>query len=66
MTTENAEGDNPAINAPTGGTFGITRARLYVPVVTLSTEKMIINYLKELLNGIWTDHKCLIRLKITI
>ena len=66
MTTENAEGDNPAINAPTDGTFAITRARLYVPVVTLSTEKMIINYLKELLNGICTDHKCLIRLKITI
>ena len=28
----------PAINAPTNATFQITDAKLYVPVVTLSTE----------------------------
>ena len=36
-----AEGDNPArpaINAPTRATFKITERKLYVPVVTLSTE----------------------------
>ena len=38
MTTKDAEGDNPAINAPTGATFTITDAKLYVPVVNLQTE----------------------------
>ena len=36
-----AQGDNPArpvINAPTNATFQITVTKLYVPVVTLSTE----------------------------
>ena len=36
-----AQGDNPArpvINAPTNATFQITVKKLYVPVVTLSTE----------------------------
>ena len=36
-----AQGDNPAraaINAPTNATFKITDTKLYVPVVTLSTE----------------------------
>ena len=36
-----AQGDNPArpaINAPTSVTFKITDSKLYVPVVTLSTE----------------------------
>ena len=35
---EDAEGDNPAINAPIDVTFTITDATLYVPVVTLSAE----------------------------
>ena len=36
-----AQGDNPArerIDAPTSATFKITDTKLYVPVVTLSTE----------------------------
>ena len=36
-----AQGHNaarPAINAPTSATFKITDTKLYVPVVTLSTE----------------------------
>ena len=36
-----AQGDNPArpvINAPTNATFQITDTKLYVPIVTLSTE----------------------------
>ena len=36
-----AQGGNPArstINAPTGETFKITDTKLYVPVVTLSTQ----------------------------
>ena len=38
MPTRAAEGNNPAINPPTVATFTITDAKLYVPVVTLSTE----------------------------
>ena len=38
MTTRDAEGDNPAIVAPSGATFKITDTKLYVPVVTLSKE----------------------------
>ena len=44
ITTQTArapQGDNPArpaINAPTNATFQITDTKLYVPVVTLSTE----------------------------
>ena len=36
-----AQGGNPArpaINAPTNATFQITDTKLYIPVVTLSTE----------------------------
>ena len=35
-----AEGDNPAVfdDSPTGATFKITDTKLYVPVVTLSTQ----------------------------
>ena len=33
-----AEGDNPAINAPTNAVFSITDTKSYVPVVTLWTE----------------------------
>ena len=38
MTTKDAEGDNPAIVAPSGATFKITDTKVYVPVVTLSKE----------------------------
>ena len=38
MTERDAEGDNPAIVAPTGLEFQITDTKLYVPVVTLSKE----------------------------
>ena len=38
MTTRDAEDDDPAIVAPSGATFKITDAKLYVPVVTLSKE----------------------------
>ena len=38
MTVRDAEGDNPAIIAPTGLEFKITDTKLYVPVVTLSKE----------------------------
>ena len=41
QTARAAQGDNPArpaINAPTNATFKITDTKLYVPVVTLSTE----------------------------
>ena len=36
MTTREVEEDNSAINAPTGATFTITDAKLYIPVVPLS------------------------------
>ena len=48
-----AEGDNPArlaINAPTRATFKITERKLYVPVVTLSTEDNK-NFLEQLKSG---------------
>ena len=38
MTVRAAQGDNPAIVAPTGLEFKITDTKLYVPVVTLSKE----------------------------
>ena len=41
QTARAAQGDNPArerIDAPTNATFKITDTKLYVPVVTLSTE----------------------------
>ena len=38
MTTRHAQGNNPAIVAPSGATFKITDTKLYVPVVTLSKE----------------------------
>ena len=40
MTVRDAEGDNPAIVAPTGLEFKITDTKLYVPVVSLSKEKL--------------------------
>ena len=41
MTERDAEGDNPAIVAPTGLEFKITDTKLYVPVVSLSKENDI-------------------------
>ena len=38
MTVRAAQGDNPAIVAPTGLEFKITDTKLYVPVVALSKE----------------------------
>ena len=38
MTGRAAQGDNPAIVAPTGLEFQIADTKLYVPVVTLSNE----------------------------
>ena len=38
MTTRDAEGNNPAIAAPTNATFTINNAKLFVSVVTFSTE----------------------------
>ena len=38
MTVTDAEGDNPAIIAPTGLEFKITDTKLYVPFVSLSKE----------------------------
>ena len=38
MKPRDAEGESPAINAPTEATFAIETTKLYVPVVTLSTE----------------------------
>ena len=38
IVTVAAQGDNPAIAAPTGATFKIKGTKLYVPVVALSAE----------------------------
>ena len=38
ITTQAAEGDNPAIGALTSAIFKIEDTKLYVPVVTLSTK----------------------------
>ena len=38
IKTQNARGKRVAINAPANATFKITDVKLYVPVVTLSTE----------------------------
>ena len=38
MTVKAAQGDNPAIVAPTGLEFQITGTKLFVPVITLSKE----------------------------
>ena len=49
MTVRNTQGDNPAIVAPTGLEFQIKDTKLYVPVVTLSTEneKKLLEQLKS-------------------
>ena len=50
MTVRDAEGDNPAIVAPSGAKFKITDTKLYVPVVTLSKENDI-KLLEQLKSG---------------
>ena len=50
MTTRNAQGDNPAIVAPSGAKFKITDTKLYVPVVTLRKETYI-KLLEQLKSG---------------
>ena len=60
-----AQGVNPsvaAVNKPTNATLKITDIKLYVPVVTLSTEndkllEQLKTGYKNLLNGINTDQK---------
>ena len=61
MTTRAAKEDNQAIIDPTGATFNINDAKLYVQVVTLSTaddnklSQPLKQDLKEQLNEINTD-----------
>ena len=66
-----AQRGNPAVaavNDPTNATFKITETKLYVPVVTLSTEdddnflRQLKSGFKNLLTRINTDRKLLIRL----
>ena len=68
--------DNPAVpevRASVDAKFKVTDTRLYVTLVTLSTEddnnKLLEQYkqdAEELLNGINMDQKCWIRLKLTV
>ena len=73
-TREANYGANPnvyEINNPEDATFKITDIKLFVPIVTLSTEndikllEQLKKDLKELLNGTSIDHKCLFNHKIT-
>ena len=50
MATRDAEGDNPAIVAPSAATVKITDTKLYVPVVSLSKENNI-KLLEQLKTG---------------
>ena len=56
MTERDAEGDNPAIVAPTGLEFKITDTKLYVPVVTLSKENDT-KLLEQLKSGFKKNYK---------
>ena len=61
MATRDAEGNNPAILAPSGAAFKITDSKLYVPVVTLSKGNDI-KRLEQLKTGIkrnikWTKYR---------
>ena len=56
MTVKAAQGDNPAIVAPTGLEFKITDTKLYVPVVTLSKENDI-KLLEQLKTGLKKNYK---------
>ena len=67
MTERYAQGNNPAIIAPTGLEFKITDTKLYVPVVTLSKENDI-KLLEQLKSGFkrtMKRNKWLFNLKIT-
>ena len=72
MTTTDAEGDNPAIVAPSGATFKIKDTNLYVSVVTLSKENdaKLLEQLKTGFKRTIKWNKCrsqvLFSLKITI
>ena len=57
IKTQTARGTRVAINAPTNATFKITDTKLYVPVVTLSTEND-----KKLLEQLTTGFKRTIKL----
>ena len=63
IKTRIRRGTRVAIKAPTNATFKITDTKLYVLVVTLSTEndktllEQLKQDLKELLNGINIDQK---------
>ena len=50
VTKRNAQGDNPAIVAPSGAKFKIADSKLYVPVVTLLKENDI-KLLEQLKSG---------------
>ena len=69
QTARAAQGDNPTrerIDAPTSATFKTTDGKLYVPVVTLSTEndKIVLKQIRTgRLNGINIGQKWLIRHK---
>ena len=61
MATRDAEGNNPAILAPSGAAFKITDSKLNVPVVTLSKGNDI-KRLEQLKTGIkrnikWTKYR---------
>ena len=64
-----AQGDNLAVAVVNNPTI-VTDTKLYIPVVTLSTEddikllEQLQKDLKEILNGINTDQKCLIKTKL--
>ena len=72
MTTTDAEGDNPAIVAPSGATFKIKDTNFYVSVVTLSKENdaKLLEQLKTGFKRTIKWNKCrsqvLFSLKITI
>ena len=57
MTTRDAEGDNPAIVAPTGLEFKITDTKFYVPFATLSKENDT-KLLDQLKTGFRRTVKC--------
>ena len=50
MTVRDAQGNNPAIVAPSSAKFKITDTKIYVPVVTLSKENDI-KLLQQLKSG---------------
>ena len=51
MTVRDAEGDNPAVIAPTGLEFKITDTKSYVPVVSVLLKENDIKHLEQLKSG---------------